>query len=146
MKRKSCNELITWLFGVFKVEEVPISHFSRFYIEYLNNLTCTTRKNRKILFNRNQRMISYAEDLDSCSYIVYRLLSSNDYCLQHVQDFFKNSCVVFEKETGYITTDNPWLSLVMCVVQGVSQEERENNTISWVDYCSCLEHLINGDY
>ena len=137
---------MTWLTRLFTVEEFSIDHFSSFFLEYLNNLTYMIRKNRSVPFDYDQRMIGYDYDINSYSYMAYRLLSTNCCYLQHMQEPYNNCYVVFEKETGYITTNSPWLSLVMKVVQGVSHEEYENNTISWVDYCSSLDHLINGDY
>ena len=54
--------------------------------------------------------------------------------------------VIFERNTGYISTNSAQLQLELSVEQGVSQYDYDNDTDMFLYYITCLDRLKKEEY
>lgn len=137
-KQKSISELYAWLNNHLDIDELPLSEFSDSFLKQLK-LSAT-----KAITNAELNLT--AEQLQ---FVSYRLLPSernSTYNEVLCESNAKFTYVIFEKNTGYISTNNSQLLLELSVEQGISQYDYDNTTSRFLYYITCVDRLAKKEY
>ena len=137
-QQKSISDLQTWLQKRFDVEEIPLSEFSDAFWKQLTFSATNAITNRRFKITN-----------DKLNFIAYRLplTEKNKAFLngtRNVKDQF--IYVIFESNTGFISTNHAHLHLELSVEQGISQYDYDNDTEMLIYYITCMDKLQKKEY
>lgn len=137
-QQKNILELHGWLSSHFNIEEFPLTEFSNSFIKQLYFSVANAITNEKLRLKAEQ-----------FQFVSYRLLPTDKNCVYNAvlhKIGEKYIYVIFEKNTGYISTNNAQLHLELSVEQGVSQYDYDNNTDIFLYYITCIDRLQKKEY
>lgn len=137
-QHKDVSDLCSWLNSHLDIEEFPFTEFSNSFINQLNFSAVNAITNQKLKLTAEQ-----------FQFVSYRLLPTEKnrvYNASLGNTGEKYIYVIFERNTGYISTNNALLQLELSVEQGVSQYDYDNNTDIFLYYITCLERLKKKEY
>ena len=138
---KSIEELIDYLKDRMDIVGITPSELSQAYYQSILFTFVHCIRNYKFNLTANEFDITINKILKndkSIAYFEYERLSSES----NQNDIF----VVFEKKAGIIYTNNSKLFLELCIEQGVSQDDYDNETILFDAYLSYIGRYLHGEY
>lgn len=137
-KQKSISELYAWLNNHLDIDEFPLTEFSNSFVKQLKLSAA------KAITNAELNLA-----VEQLQFVAYRLLLSeknsayNEVLCESKAKFIY---VIFEKRTGYISTNNSQLLLELSVEQGISQYDYDNTTSRFLYYITCVDRLAKKEY
>ena len=137
-QHKDISDLCSWLIGHLDIEEFPFTEFSNSFINQLNFSAVNAITNQKLKLTAEQ-----------FQFVSYRLLPTEKnraYNAALKSTGEKYIYVIFERNTGYISTNSAQLQLELSVEQGVSQYDYDNDTDMFLYYITCLDRLKKEEY
>ena len=137
-QHKDISDLYNWLNNRLDIEEVPLTEFSNSFIKQLNFSAANAITNKELKLKTDQ-----------FQFVSYRLLPTDkNYVYNAIlrQTGEKYIYVIFERNTGYISTNNAQLHLELSVEQGVRQYDYDNDTDMLLYYITCVDRLKKKEY